>query len=252
MSEVANLTIAQGGTGSTTDTAARVSLGLEIGADVQEWDTDLDRLAGLTSTADSTFIVGSTGGWVVENATEARDSLDLGSADDVTFNGLTLESLSSPCDLIVLDGSGTVGCSSDARLKNIKNDFQRGLKHILEINPKVYQWNELSGLDGSHDNAGFIAQNVEENIPEAVGVDKRGYLTLSLTPIVAALVNATKEQQQEIEFNRNLYKIMQGHWSEQERVIASLQNQIEIMDQKLEEQDKRIQQLEELIKKLVP
>ena len=85
-----------------------------------------------------------------------------------------------------------------------------------------------------------------------MGVDKRGYLTLSLTPIVAALVNATKEQQQEIEFNRNLYKIMQGHWSEQERVIASLQNQIEIMDQKLEEQDKRIQQLEELIKKFTP
>lgn len=251
MSEVANLTIAQGGTGSTTDTAARVNLGLEIGADVQEWDTDLDTIAAMTSTADSTFIVGSPLGWVVENATEARDSLGLGTGNSPTFTGLRLSSLTGVCT-VEADGLGNLNCSSDARLKNIKNDFQRGLKHILEINPKVYQWNELSGLDGSHDNAGFIAQNVEENIPEAVGVDKRGYLTLSLTPIVAALVNATKEQQQEIEFNRNLYKIMQGHWSEQERVIASLQNQIEIMDQKLEEQDKRIQQLEELIKKLVP
>ena len=40
---------------------------------------------------------------------------------------------------------------------------------------------------------GFSAQNVQSVIPEAIGQDDRGYLTLSDRPIVAALVNATKD-----------------------------------------------------------
>jgi len=45
---------------------------------------------------------------------------------------------------------------------------------------------------------GFSAQNVQSAIPEAVGEDDRGYLTLSDRPIIAALVNAVKEQQHQI------------------------------------------------------
>ena len=44
-------------------------------------------------------------------------------------------------------------------------------------------------------NAGFIAQDVQRVIPEAVGVmnDGTGHLTLSDRAIIAALVNATQE-----------------------------------------------------------
>ena len=40
---------------------------------------------------------------------------------------------------------------------------------------------------------GFYAQNVQSAIPEAVGSDNKGFLTLSDRPIIAASVNAIKE-----------------------------------------------------------
>ena len=40
---------------------------------------------------------------------------------------------------------------------------------------------------------GFSAQNVKANIPESVGQDDRGFLTLSNRPIIGALVNSVKE-----------------------------------------------------------
>ncbi|NDE68198.1 hypothetical protein EB052_01175, partial [bacterium] len=57
---------------------------------------------------------------------------------------------------------------------------------------------------------GFSAQNVQANIPEAVMTDKRGYLTLNDRPITAALVNAVKD------LNSQLNTLRQQ--------VASLQN----------------------------
>lgn len=46
------ISLTKGGTGATTITAARVNLGLAIGADVQAFDATLANLAGLTTSAD--------------------------------------------------------------------------------------------------------------------------------------------------------------------------------------------------------
>ena len=121
---------------------------------------------------------------------------------------------------LVTDSSGNVTASSDRRLKNVSGRFTRGLDAILQLQPKVYHWNEASGMNTEDVNVGFVAQDVQPAIPEAVGsmktVDTKEddgtgkkvkkskreaseYLTLSDRPIIAALVNAVKELSAQIE-----------------------------------------------------
>jgi hypothetical protein len=66
-------------------------------------------------------------------------------------------------------------------------------KEILALKPINYRWNALSGLEQEELYIGFSAQNVQSVLPEAVGQDQKGYLTLSDRPILAATVNAIKE-----------------------------------------------------------
>jgi hypothetical protein len=91
------------------------------------------------------------------------------------------------------DNLGNVTESSDERLKNISSNFTRSLTAIEGLIPINYYWNATSGLDTAGQYTGFSAQNVQANIPEAVGTSSNGYLTLSDRPIIAALVNAVKE-----------------------------------------------------------
>jgi hypothetical protein len=91
------------------------------------------------------------------------------------------------------DASGNVSSSSDERLKQDIAPFTRGLAAVLAIQPISYRWNLVSGLDTLNRYVGLSAQNVEAAIPEAIGIDARGYLSLQDRPIIAALVNAVRE-----------------------------------------------------------
>lgn len=96
------------------------------------------------------------------------------------------------------DANGNLSVSSDARLKTNIRSFNRSINAIMGLEPSLYNWNEKSGLDRENVYAGFIAQNVEKFIPEAVSMDKNGMRTLQDRPIIAALVNCVKEQQKQI------------------------------------------------------
>jgi len=62
-----------------------------IGTDVQAYEAGLDAIAGLAKT-DGNVIVGDGSTWVVESGATARTSLGLGTTDNVTFAGLTVDS----------------------------------------------------------------------------------------------------------------------------------------------------------------
>lgn len=99
------------------------------------------------------------------------------------------------------DASGNVTASSDARLKTNVRSFTRGLADVVKISPKTYNWTEASGLDTQNDYSGFIAQDVQAAIPEAVYEGKDAAKTLSLNDraVIAALVNAVKELKAEVD-----------------------------------------------------
>jgi hypothetical protein len=88
------------------------------------------------------------------------------------------------------DANGNLSVSSDERLKDIQGSYTAGLPEVLRLKPILYKWNATSGLERNSVYAGFSAQNVKEFLPDAVGEDKRGFLTLSDRSILAAVVNA--------------------------------------------------------------
>lgn len=100
----------------------------------------------------------------------------------------------------------TLTVTSDERLKDAV-PYAGGLDEILAITPIRYRWNEKGqeiGGDGSREFVGFGAQNVQKAIPESivgkqVAKDGAEYLGFDDRPIIAALVNAVKELQAEIE-----------------------------------------------------
>ncbi|MDD1532711.1 hypothetical protein C7U89_01460 [Bradyrhizobium sp. WBOS4] len=130
-----------------------------------------------------TGLIAATGISVTTNRTSVTTLYASGAVQFANYGAGTLTT----------DASGNITASSDERLKDIRGSFARGLEAITSLNPIVYRWNAKSGNDTSGTYAGFSAQDVAKAIPEAVGTDQRGYLTLSDRPIEAALVNAVKE-----------------------------------------------------------
>jgi hypothetical protein len=91
------------------------------------------------------------------------------------------------------DAAGNVVISSDERLKNIEGFFMRGLADLKNIKPILYKWTDKSGYDTEAVYAGVSAQNVQASIPEAIGQNSDGLLSISDCPLIAALINAVNE-----------------------------------------------------------
>jgi endosialidase-like protein len=97
-------------------------------------------------------------------------------------------------------GGGSWLVFSDERLKNIRGTFNSGLKAVMQLQPLRYEYRRNNALsipsDGEH--IGFAAQAVQKVIPEAVTATSDGHLMVNNDPIIWTMLNAIKEQQQEI------------------------------------------------------
>jgi hypothetical protein len=98
-------------------------------------------------------------------------------------------------------GGGSWGVYSDGRLKTVQATYDAGLDAILKLTPVRYRYKEQNamGIKDDEEHVGFVAQEVEKVIPEAVSRNSRGYLLVNNDPILWTMLNAIKQQQAEIE-----------------------------------------------------
>ena len=69
--------------------------------------------------------------------------------------------------------STSIAAISDIRLKENVRDLDAGLDTILALKPRRFDWKEGKGKD-IRDDMGFIAQEVEDVLPELIGGWKAG------------------------------------------------------------------------------
>ncbi|HXI22425.1 MAG TPA: tail fiber domain-containing protein [Pyrinomonadaceae bacterium] len=102
-------------------------------------------------------------------------------------------------------GGNTWLAFSDERLKNVKGNFNSGLKAVMQLQPIRYEYskNNALGLKSDGEHIGFGAQAVQKILPEAVVQNSNGYLMVNGDPIMWTMLNAIKEQQKEIEALRS-------------------------------------------------
>jgi len=97
--------------------------------------------------------------------------------------------------------------SSDKRLKENINPIPYGLEEVLKMNPVEYDWKEKRNK--AHD-IGVIAQELEKIIPEVVQENKdlnsdKMIKGVDYGKMVAVLIKAIQEQQEEIELLKANY-----------------------------------------------
>lgn len=114
--------------------AARTTLGVAIGTDVQAYDAQLADIAGLTPT-DNNFIVGNGTNFVTESGSTARTSLGLGSiaTQDASNVSITGGSVSGITDLAVADGGTGASTAANARINLLPSYTGNGSK-VLALN----------------------------------------------------------------------------------------------------------------------
>ena len=98
-------------------------------------------------------------------------------------------------------GGGSWQTFSDERLKNISGPFRSGLNAVMRLQPLRYQYrpNNAVGITPNGEHIGVSAQAVQQVIPEAVSANANGFLMVNNDPIIWTMLNAIKEQQQQIQ-----------------------------------------------------
>ena len=73
-----------------------------------------------------------------------------------------------------------------------------GLTATIAISPVYYNWVDEDRL-GSQREVGFIAQQVQQILPEAVGTNADGTLSLDYARLIPMLVNSIKDLKDQVD-----------------------------------------------------
>ena len=125
-------------------------------------------------------------------------------------------------------GGGSWGTFSDRRLKDLDGDFHAGLSEILKLQPVRYRYKQDNGMgiNDREEHVGFVAQDVQKVIPEAVSENSKGYLLVNNDPILWTMLNAIKEQQQQIREQREQIRTQQQQIARLNGEVGALESSL--------------------------
>lgn len=142
------------------------------------------------------------------------------SESSVVINGNNSHNVASRTFFVNGDAGGTTGwyTDSDARLKRNICTIPEALYKVLNLRGVNFEWinseNHEKGLQ-----MGFIAQEVINVIPEVVD-NSNGNYTMQYGPVSALLVEAIKEQQQQIESQKSEIENLQSRLEKIEMLLT--------------------------------
>ena len=159
-------------------------------------------------------LVGSTADWIIDqygtSAAEARLRIfNTTEANGIIIkeNGFIGMGTSNPTVRLQVAGdiiANSIAGSSDTRFKTNILPIENPLQKVLKLRGVTFDWKikEFPNRMFSENRAlGFIAQEVEQVIPEVVQTENstEGFKSVQYDKVVALLVEAIKEQQKQIE-----------------------------------------------------
>jgi len=97
--------------------------------------------------------------------------------------------------------SGTIGACSDARFKEHVQTLSGALETVLKLRGVQFNWKTREFPDHhftEQPQLGFIAQEVNQVLPEVVAQGKDGFYSVDYGRLTPVLVEAVKEQQEQL------------------------------------------------------
>ena len=122
-------------------------------------------------------------------------------------------------DVTVIEGQVAFSNASDERIKTNITETKYGLKTALSLKPVDYTM-----ISNEQRNVGFIAQDVQKLVPEAVSgvegdLEKGETLSIAYTTLIPVLTKAIQEQNEVME--------------KQSKMIAALQKEVDMLKKKI-------------------
>lgn len=127
------------------------------------------------------FAIGSS---TSANGSTANTLFSVANTGNVTVTG-------SAATCVLGNSTGSVTCTSDARLKTNITKIPNALAGIEQINGVTFNWSDPAKSQATY--IGVIAQDVQKVFPQAVVTLDSGYFAVDYGALVAPLIEAVKE-----------------------------------------------------------